>query len=118
MKRVRIAILSTSLFLAGCLSVWSPGEDPRGRELLVEGDRLVAALQQYRAANGSYPAELAALGSNIDLGRPGSDFYFSYDRDSDSYLLTVNYTPSWPQNGRVTCSRRHDSSEWGCHGYL
>src|SRR5262245_30299122 len=110
----RIAVLSVSLSLAGCISIWSPGEDPRGRELLEGGDRLVLELAQFRVANGSYPSELAGIRSTVDLGRPGSDFHFSYDREADSYLLTLDYTPSWPQSGRVSCSRRHDSPGWGC----
>ena len=78
MKRLRV-VLPFSILLAGCLSVWSPGEDPRGRDLLADGDQLVSALQQFRANNGSYPADLEALDSGVELGRPGSDFYFSYE---------------------------------------
>lgn len=98
--------------------IWSPGEDPRGRELLRAGDQLVSELQQFRDANGSYPSDLEALRSTVDLGRPGSDFYFSYHREADSYGLILNYTPSWPQSGRISCARRDDSAGWGCLGYL
>lgn len=118
MKSPRIAVYVVSASLAGCVSIWPPGGDPRGRELLTAGNQLVSELQQFRVANGSYPSELAALHTNVDLGRPGSDFYFSYDREADSYGLTLNYTPSWPQSGRVSCAWRADSSDWGCHGYL
>ncbi len=118
MKRVLVAALVVSSLLAGCLSLWSPGEDPRGRQLLRDGDRLLSELERFRAANGVYPPKLEALGSTVDLGRPGGDFYFYYNRDSDSFHIILDYTPSWPQTGRVTCSRRPDARGWGCLGYL
>lgn len=118
MRTLRIAALPVLVSLVACTSIWSPGEDPRGRELLEAGDRLASELEQFRVANGSYPPDLVALRSAVDPGRPGTDFHFTYDREADSYSLTVDYTPSWPQSGRVSCSRRDDSPSWSCHGYL
>ena len=118
MRVLRIAAFWVYSSLAGCISIWAPGEDPRGLELLRAGDQLVSELQEFRLANGSYPSDLEALHSTVDRGRPGSDFYFAYDREADSYGLTLHYTPSWPQSGRVRCARGDDSPGWGCHGYL
>ena len=118
MRSSQNALLWVSLSLTGCYWIWSPGEDPRGRELLEAGDRLMSELEQFRVANGSYPLELTELHSTVDLGRPGSSFHFEYGRERDSYGLGLDYTPSWPQSGRVSCLRRPDSTGWGCHRYL
>lgn len=103
--------------LASC-AIWAPGKDPRGRRLIASGDELVAAVESYHQSNGRYPASLQELPGDHSLGEPGGDFHFSYQAQRSGYNLRLNYTPSWPQSGRVDCFIRDGAVGWGCDGYL
>ena len=113
----RVVNATAALLLFGC-AIWQPGTDPQGRELIARGNELAAALEAFRGSTGRYPANLQELPSKFELGRPGSDFHFGYETHQDTYRLYLNYAPSWPQVGLVSCGFEPGASGWGCHGYL
>jgi hypothetical protein len=116
----RIRLISTCavclyLLTVGCAT---PGSDRQGRNLIATGNRIVAALEAHRSATGAYPVSLVELSGAFDLGRPGSDHEFLYRPATDTFQLTLNYSPSWPNTGRVTCGFEAATQEWRCGGYL
>jgi hypothetical protein len=112
-----IACATVCILLSGC-ALWAPGEDPRGRDLVARGNDLVASIEAFQDSNGAYPSTLQELQTDVSLGSTASDFHFTYTTRDNGYSLSLNYTPSWPQMGRVYCSRRNGSAGWGCGGYL
>jgi hypothetical protein len=112
---IRFSLAAAVAF--GC-ATWSPGTDPRGRDLIETGNQLVASLEAFRSSTGHYPESLAELPSTPDLGAPGTDFDFHYEPNGEGYRLYLNYTPSWPQTGRISCFFRPGAAGWGCSGYL
>jgi len=100
----------------GCVG-WPPGEDPRGVKLLEMGARLVAAIEARRGGTGAYPSDLSFVAGRFDLERRRSDFRFEYAPVADGYRLVLDYVPSWPESGRVTCAYR-PGTRWDCRSYL
>src|SRR5579862_3756729 len=56
----RVAAAVTLLVFAGC-AVWPLGQDPAGRKLEAEGERLAVAIQAYRSGNGDGPNSIDEL---------------------------------------------------------
>jgi hypothetical protein len=117
MNRVTLATAALGLAFCACAG-WSPGTDPKGRDLIASGNELVAEIEAHKQRSGGYPDSLADLSLPVSIGRPGSDFHFHYEPKHDDYNLFLNYTPSWPQSGRVACAYGRANAEWNCAGYL
>src|SRR5947209_4376058 len=110
----RSQIAAVALLASGCTIFWDPGADPRGRELIANGNTLVASLEAFRADHGHYPSSLQELPATPELGRPGSDYYLEYRPEGNTYRLGLTYTPSWPQAGKVDCTFDAGDPDWGC----
>jgi len=117
MRYQLISLALAAAVAAGC-AIWAPGTDPRGRDLIENGDQLVTSLEAFRSSTGHYPETLDELPSTPDLGAPGTNFDFHYEPNREGYRLHLNYTPSWPQSGRVSCCFAPGATGWGCSGYL
>ncbi len=111
------SLLIGCVALAAC-TVWRPGRDPRGLELIATGDTLVVALEEFRQANGRYPASLQDLPGSYSLGAPGTGHCFRYSGEAAGYRLSLDYSPSWPQSGKVNCATQAGAAGWACHTYL
>jgi hypothetical protein len=103
------------LLIAGCAS---PGTDRQGRNLLATGDRIVAALEEFRLARGGYPLALAQLPELFDLGEQDSDHEFRYRQQGESFQLSLRYTRPWPSPGWVSCAFDHSGRAWTCDRYF
>ena len=111
----RIATTAICFLAVACAT---PGADRRGRDFIATGNKIVAALETKRSAAGVYPASLAELPDPFDLGKPGTDHDFLYKPSADGFHLILNYTPSWPNMGRVSCGFESNTKQWKCGGYL
>lgn len=114
MKRL-ISALAMITILSGC-AVWPMGEDPKGKEFRSQADTLVAAIVAYKEKNGSLPEKLNDLVPAFLNALPEvANYSFYLPKESG---LIYNYSPSWPQQGRTSCSTTIGSGKWGCHGYI
>jgi hypothetical protein len=112
----RVSVVVVGLVLAlGCAS---PGTDRAGRGFIAIGDQVVAALEETRRSTGRYPPSLSDLPGSFDLGAPGTADDFQYAGREESFQLTLVYTPSWPNPGRVSCGYVAHAKTWKCGGYL
>ncbi len=95
--------------------MWQVGEDPKGKIYKNQAQALVESLVQYQAQNGELPSSLSALvPKNIDA-LPDVVNYSYYSKEKE--FLEYNYTPSWPQPGRISCSTLIGTNKWACGGY-
>lgn len=96
----------------------TPGTDHRGRDLIADGNKMVAALEKHRATTGSYPASLSDLPDKFKLKGGRSAYEFFYKAAGDTFDLYFNYRPPWPTPGRCVCSFQMSTKSWKCMGYL
>lgn len=112
----RIILAIVLLFAAPSCAIWSRGDDPRGKALRAKVDEHVTKpLDAFHDAYGRYPDSLEALKPDLSWLLSGEDLY--YDLTGEDYMLTLDYTPSWPQLGRTSCIRGGTTLEWYCFSY-
>ena len=76
---------------------------------------MLFALNSYRAAHGENPPSLQALVPKYIESIP-LEPEFNYKPELGS--LWFAYTPTWPQEGRVSCSAEFGARGFGCSGYI
>ncbi len=119
MRRIAITafVLSISLLLSACPP---PGVGPAARRGYQRSAPVIAALERYHAARGTYPDSLRQLvpaflpDSALRLPHRKRERYpLDYERTADGYMLAFRYTGP----GNNTCSYTPASKEWTCNGY-
>ena len=103
-----------ALVIVSC-AIWPPGEDPAGRKLLAEADKVLFALQRYVKAKGENPGSLQELVPAYLPSLP-QEPEITYNAARGS--LYFDYSPSWPTLGHCTCTATIESEGFGCGGYV
>jgi len=92
------------------------GEDPKGKEYRAQAELLVLALIEYKDKNGYLPDSLNDLVPLYVKELPEVVSQAIYVRKEGGLIYT--YSPTWPKQGRTSCSTNIGSGEWDCHGYI
>lgn len=92
------------------------GNDPKGKKLRAQAEMLVSAIITYKERNGDLPDTLNDLVPTFINTLPEVASYSFYLPKENG--LIYNYSPTWPQQGRTSCSTTIGSGKWGCHGYI
>lgn len=112
MKYLGIVVLAT--FLSAC-AIWAPGKDPRGEKVVSNANEVLSALNKYAIEHSVYPSLLNDLVPNYIKAIPKEPSML-YKPDEGSIFFT--YSPSWPQQGNVSCGAKIGDKTVGCNGYI
>jgi hypothetical protein len=112
--RSSIAILLVCAGLAAC-SVWPVNQDPAGMEYRRSANQVIEALQQYRQAKGTFPAQLATLVPAYLPSLPDAPPLRYHAADGS---LEYRYIPTWPQLRPVWCNSVGNTTNWRCAEHL
>jgi hypothetical protein len=93
-----LSLAACTALLCGC-SPWPIGEDPQGRSLLENADRVLVAANTYRKENGRAPGTLKELAPTYLAALPPEP-QLRYDAGRGA--LEFIYTPSL-SSGLVYC---------------
>lgn len=96
-------------------AVWPAGSDPKGQELKAQTAPVLAALSRFQQERGHLPEYLFELVPDY-LPIIPSEPELRYKRQSGS--IGFEYSPPWPQPGRISCSAEVGTKEWSCLGYI
>lgn len=114
-KKNRMLVSFASLVIAtGCIHR-SPGTDPRGESLKLQGDRIASAVMRYAKEKGGKPSKLADLFPKYLDFTPSSEFFL--EGKEGELSVVIRYKPSWPNAGQVICSRSLGDPRWECVGH-
>lgn len=101
--------------LSGC-SVWPPGEDPNGKKYRKQANLLIDAAMDYKEKNGNLPSSLQELVPAYINELPDVANKSIYSKETGN--LIYDYSPSWPDQGRISCFTVIGSAKWKCSGYI
>lgn len=111
-------VLLIALVLGACPP---PGEGPAAERGYQRSAPVIAALERYRAARGTYPDSLRQLvpaflpDSALRLPhRRRESFPLDYQRTVTGYELAFRYTGP----GKNTCLYTPSTARWTCSGYM
>lgn len=113
-----LALAAAVVALGGCPA---PGEGPRAERGYRRSAPVIAALERYRGARGTYPDSLRQLvpaflpDSTLRVPDRNRERYpLDYRRTPDGYVLTFRYTGP----GMNACAYTSAPAEWKCSGYF
>ena len=121
-------LAAAAALVVGCLAVCSvgafaayrallgdpPGQGPRAQAGYAAAAPVIAALDQYHQAHGSYPATLSALVPEQLPALPGvvNGYPLEYQAAAGSYSLAFSYTGPGMNHCTYT-----PGTLWQCNGY-
>jgi hypothetical protein len=95
---------------------WPPGDDPAGRRLKLEAEKVRVAVLAFRSERGREPISIAELiPEKLSVPPPVE---VRYRVRNGIPVLEIDYTNSWPSMGRSDCALDIDSGVWRCQGYI
>ena len=110
-----VAVCALGAFAAYRATVGDPpGQGPRAEAGYAAARPVIAALEAYHQAHGSYPATLAKLVPEQLSALPGdvNGYPLGYQAQSDSYVLDFSY--EGPGMNHCTYT---PGTKWKCYGF-
>lgn len=104
--------------LSACVSLQA-GDDPRGRRLKSEAERVLEAARAYANDYGQYPESLIGVVPRYLPELPSADIYYRpYRAVASNDTILIRYNLPWPYvGGEVQCTSPIRTTNWKCLGH-
>lgn len=105
------------VLLLGACTLWPAGDDPTGRRLRLEAEKVRVAVRVFKSEHGRLPVSIAELVPDKLTTPPPAGVEYVF-RDGIPVLI-IYFVNSWPSSMEKTdCVLDIDSDTWRCQEYL